>query len=69
MRDIETRDEQGRLHGHAIWHTVSVYTKNYKACHDPKRYLYFRGQFHHGRDAGYIEYHHETLKQVEYLII
>ena len=74
MRDIETRDEHGRLHGHAIWYTVSACTKNYRACYDPtcydpKQYMYFRGQFYHGQDAGYTEYHHQTLKQVEYIII
>lgn len=70
MKDIETRDEHGRLHGYAIWHTVAL-----KRDLDPneysssERYMYFRGHFYHGQDAGYTEYHHQTLKQVEYIII
>ena len=75
MKDIETRDEHGRLHGYAIWHTVALKHDLTYEYGDPEsyssgeRYMYFRGQFYHGRDAGYTEYHHQTLKQVEFIII
>ena len=74
MKDIETRDEHGRLHGYAIWHTV-YHKLSYERGDDHARYspgeqyMYFRGQYYHGQDAGYAEYHHQTLKQVEFIII
>lgn len=73
MKDIETRDEHGRLHGYAIWHTLyhnlSYKHGDYARYSTGEQYMYFRGQFYHGQDAGYTEYHHQTLKQVEYIII
>jgi hypothetical protein len=73
MRDIEIRDEHGRLHGHVIWHTMyynlSYEHGDYARYSTGEQYMYFRGQFYHGQDAGYTEYHHQTLKQVEYIII